>query len=632
MEVTGKEGKRREEEGFMADKLKRGVLVGLRAGPSTPPPTWRLELSSSSSSSLLHSGCKNDTVREFVDFPPSTISARKLCANLWELQPHRYLQIQTPLPNMNKPATRIRRRHRRRHKDKHPQRPADEPASPSRLSRHVATTLPVQSHRSVGRDGCVLEPLSPASYSGSLEVAPYDNQALTPTSSFNLKGMRMGESSCNVKTSKELVKVLNRIWRLEEHHASSMSVVKAQKMELDLSRARIKELLREKQGMEDLAKRITEDKLVRKNMKELDKINAAFRSVKEQLEDERRLRKHSESLHRKLARELSQMKSSFSASLKELERERKARILLENLCDEFAKGIRAYEQEIRSLRRMKSEKGEVGSRDHTSLDRLILHISEAWLDERAQMKLAKVGDDPEEEERSSIVDKLGFDIETFLHATRSIDSKKYGGDSSPKELKEIYPCHHSSDSFPLKEAASAPQNMAEEDSIGANFSDLKIANSSTKQVQPHDESWFLERKPSELRGDTKTALLNNEPEVSTICEATQGAQESHSGRASQMNSGPCRLDNVVGNSSVSSEGDKIHPESICREDSHVEERKSKLSLSDLNKSESLPRGVKENTLMAKLLEARLEGQKYRSRNSKSSFRSSRDISDEKIEV
>ncbi|XP_028777399.1 uncharacterized protein At5g41620-like [Neltuma alba] len=169
MEVTEKEGKRREEEGFMADKLKRGVLVGLRGGPSTPPPTWRLELSSSSH---LHSGGKNDHVREFVDFPPSTISARKLCANLWELQPQ-HLQIQAPLPSMTKPATRIRRRRRRRrHKNENPQRPTDQPASPSSLTRHVAT-LPVQSHRSVDRDGCVLEPLSPASHSGSLEVSIY---------------------------------------------------------------------------------------------------------------------------------------------------------------------------------------------------------------------------------------------------------------------------------------------------------------------------------------------------------------------------------------------------------------------------------------------------------------------------
>ncbi|XP_028769342.1 uncharacterized protein At5g41620-like isoform X2 [Neltuma alba] len=544
---------------------------------------------------------------------------------------------------MTKPATRIRRRRRRRrHKNENPQRPTDQPASPSSLTRHVAT-LPVQSHRSVDRDGCVLEPLSPASHSGSLEVAPY-NQAVTPTSSFNFKGRRMGESSCNIKTSRELLKVLNRIWSLEEHHASSISVVKALKMELDLSRARVKELLREKQmnrqGMEDLMKRVTEDKLVRKNIKEFDKIKAAFQSVKEELEDERRLRKHSESLHRKLARELSQMKSSFSGSLRELEREREARILLENLCDEFAKGIRAYEQEVRSLRRLKSEKGQVG-RDH-SLDKLILHISEAWLDERAQMKLARVGGDSEES--SSIVDKLGFDIETFLHATRSMDCKEYGN-SFPKELKEIYPCQHSSDSFPLKEATSAPRNMAEEDSIGANFSDLKIADvrledrgigsSSTKQVQAEDftrSSHFQEN-------------MSHDPEVSTACEATQGPQESDRLQTRRTSSSH-RLDNVVGNSSVSSEGDKVHPESICREDSHVqsvvtgngspvEERKSKLSLSDLNKSESfskLPRGVKENTLMAKLLEARLEAQRSRSRTSKSSFRSTREISDEKIEV
>ncbi|XP_054794144.1 uncharacterized protein At5g41620-like isoform X2 [Prosopis cineraria] len=671
MEVTEKEVKRREEEGLMADKLKRRVLVGLRGGPSTPPPTWRLELSSSSH---LQSGGENDDVREFVDFTPSTISARKLCANVWELQPH-HLQVQTSLPNMTKPVTRIRRRRRRRRKDEHPQRPTDEPASPNSLSRHVVT-LPVQSHRSCDRDGCILEPLSSASYSGSLEVAPY-NQAVTPVSSFNFKGRRMGESSCNVKTSRELLKVLNRICSLEEHHASSISVVQALKMELDLSRARVKELLQEKQmdrqGTEHLMKKMTEDQLVRKNLKEFDKIKAAFQSAKEELEDERRLRKHSESMHRKLARELSQTKSSLSGSLRELERERKARILLENLCDEFAKGIRAYEQEVRSLGRLKSEKGHV-DRDH-SLDRLILHISEAWLDERVQMKLAKVGDDLEE--RSSIVDKLGFDIETFLHATRSIDSKRCGH-SSPKELKEIHPCRHSLDSFPLKEATSAPQNMAEEDSICANFSVLKsaeahleergIGNSATKPVQAreftesshfqenmaqknmsrdegHDsESWPVERKPSEIRGDTNTALLND-TEVSTVCESTPGPQESVRPRMRSMNS-IHRLDNVVGNSSMSSEGDKIHPESICREDSFVqsvvtgngspvEQRKSKLSLSNLNKCESilkLPRGVKENTLMAKLLEARLEGQKSRSRTSKSSFRSTREISDDKIGV
>ncbi|KAF7826123.1 hypothetical protein G2W53_017287 [Senna tora] len=633
----------REEEGrrFIGQKLKRRVLVGLRGGPSTPPPTWRLHLSSPSPSP----NAKNDAVPQFLHFPASsTVSARKLCANLWEFQP--YHHIHTPLPHMNIPLTGIRLRRRRRRRRK------DEPSHT--LSDQLAS--PVKHCRPSEKNDRDLQPVSPASYSGSMEVAP-----VNPTSSaLDFKGRRMGESSYNLKTSKELLKVLNRIWSLEEQHSSSISVMRALKMELDLSRSRVKELVQEKQldrqEMEDLMKHMTEDKLVKKS-KERDEFKAAFQSVKEELEDERRLRKHSESLHRKLARELSEMKSSFTSSLRELERERKARILLENLCDEFAKGIRAYEQEVRSIRKSKSEKGQA-SRD-LGLDRLVLHISEAWLDERTQMKVDKAGDNFEE---SSIVDKLGFDIETFLHAKRSIHLKNYGN-SSPKELREIYPCRHSLDSFPLKEAISAPLNMAEEDSIVTNFYDKKFPaggkvssrlqnhysaevhqkdkssrNSRRKQVQSEefteanrfhenvghrnmscDESWFVERKPSEMRGDNNTALLND-PEVSTIWEATQGPHESERPKNMRMNS-IHRLD------SLSSEGDKIHPESICREDSCVqsiitgngspvvEQWKSKLSVPDLSKHESfsrLPKGVKENTLMAKLLEARLEGQKSRS--------------------
>lgn len=515
------------------------------------------------------------------------------------------------------------------------------------------------------------------------QVAPY-NRVATLTSSLDFKGRRMGESS-NLKTSKELLKILNRIWSLEEQHASSISVVKTQKMELDLSRARVKELLREKQmnrrEMEDLMKHMTEDKLVRKNSKENHGIKAALQSVQEELEDERSLRKHSESLHRKLARELSDVKSSFSCSLRELERERKARILLENLCDEFAKGIRAYEQEVRSHRRLKAEKGQVGG-GH-SVDRLILHISEAWLDERMQMKLAEAGNDLDE--RNSIVDKLGFDIESFLHARRSTDSKKYS--NSPKDLKEIYPCRHSLDSFPLKEFSSAPRNMADEDSTGTKIFSQKMAsggkassrlqksntievhqeekgsrNSMRKQVESEEfteacelakdtsrrsvscddsENWFVEKKLSEMRGDNNTCALND-PAISTVCEATQGMAESNQPGTEGMSLSHWR-DNLVGNSSLSSEGDKVHPECICREEScvtgnvshGVEQWKSKSSVPELYKSESfskLARGVKENTLMAKLLEARLEGQKCRAKTCKSSVGSSKQVSGEKIEM
>ena len=475
----------------------------------------------------------------------------------------------------------------------------------------------------------------------------------------------IGDSSYDLTTSKELLKVLKRIWSLEEQHASNVSVVKALKMELYHSQAQMKALLQEKQmnreEMENLMKQMTVEKLVRKN-KEHDRIKAAVQSFKEELDDERRLRKHSESLHRKLARELSEVKSSFSGCLRNLERERKARILLENLCDEFAKGIRDYEQEVHSLR-WNSDKGQVKEK---SLDRLILHISEAWLDERMQMKVSQSGNDLME--RNSIVDKIGFDIETFLHAKRSVDLKKYGY-SSPKEFKEIYPCQQSLDSFQLKEAISAPQNMTQEDSIDTEVFEPKsaadgglqklssrmqsnktteihqektaIQNSMRKQVQSKDisedcelqadmgrnmscydnESCSMERKSSEMKEDNNTALL--------IEEATPVPQESDNRPSWTIRmSSSHRPDKPVGNSSLSSEGgDKVYPESICREDSCVAANgspvklwKSKLIVSDFDKSESstkLPKGVKENTLMAKLLEARLEGQKSRSRSSRS---------------
>ena len=127
--VVEREDKR---QGLMVEKLKQGVLVGKKGGPCTPPPTWRLEFSSQyhQDDSINN---KQNPVREFLNFPTSTVSARKLCANLWEIQPHH----QTPLPKMSKVGTRIRRRGRRHFHHRQdrefalPKRVAEPPESPS---------------------------------------------------------------------------------------------------------------------------------------------------------------------------------------------------------------------------------------------------------------------------------------------------------------------------------------------------------------------------------------------------------------------------------------------------------------------------------------------------------------------
>ena len=117
---------------------------------------------------------------------------------------------------------------------------------------------------------------------------------------------------------------MNRIWSLEEQHAANISLVRALKRELDMSRAKIKELARDRQSdrheMEHLMKQISEDKQGH--------ANAAIQSVRDELEDERKLRKRSETLHRKLARELYETKTSLTNALKDLEKERRSRVVV----------------------------------------------------------------------------------------------------------------------------------------------------------------------------------------------------------------------------------------------------------------------------------------------------------------
>ncbi|XWS76935.1 hypothetical protein CRYUN_Cryun01aG0220300 [Craigia yunnanensis] len=574
-----------EKQEFMVKKLKRGILVGKRAGPSTPSPTWRLEFSS-----------QNATTQEFLQLSTGpSISARKLCANLWELQPH------YPLPNMRKGAAKLRVHH---FKDK-------------------------------GFDADV-DPLdTPLD-----QVAPY-NPAITPSSSMGFKG-RIGGSGYSLKTSTELLKVLNRIWALEEQHVSNVSLVEALKMELDHSQARIKDLLQEKQTerqeMNDLMRQVTEDKLVRKN-KEQDRIKAAIQPVQDELEDERKLRKRSEILHRKLARELSEVKSSFANALKELERERKARILLENLCDEFARGIREYEQEVRFLK----HKHEIDQVDGENPERLILHISEAWLDERMQMKLAEGQTDPAE--KNTIIDKLSLDIENFLEAKRSTGSRK-------SELKENYSHRHSLESFPLNEAVSAPQGAADEEDSSDSDTQCYELNKTANRVQNkgscrlHGDNALISH-PEELQNSISTRKKAGSQDAvkgsklhsfrGQFDEQMATGEHIHDKKVKQNGnrglSSSHVLDSFIRNHSLSSEGDKVHPENSLREDSCVKsvfkgraspvrQWVSKLKSPDFEKSDSslkLPPGFKENTLKAKLLEARLKGQRSRAKAYKGSM-------------
>lgn len=96
-EAKGESAEQKKQELKMkVKKLKKGgIQVGKRSGPSTPSPIWRLEFTS----------LNRPIVQEFLDpnnIPTTTtVSARKLCATLWEIhpQPHHHHTSLAKMPN-----------------------------------------------------------------------------------------------------------------------------------------------------------------------------------------------------------------------------------------------------------------------------------------------------------------------------------------------------------------------------------------------------------------------------------------------------------------------------------------------------------------------------------------------------
>ncbi|GMJ06230.1 hypothetical protein like AT5G41620 [Hibiscus trionum] len=665
-----------EKEENLCEKLSRSVLVvGKRkaAGPCTPLPSWKLY----HPQPLLHHN-NNHPPPPPPPPPPAAaaVSARKLAALLWEFHqylPHHKMHRGGGVSNTNG------RYHQRHHSNKNkaidfshfladpcPSSDPDQPESSSSLRRHIAQTL-MKHHRSIEKNNQALQPVSPASYGSSMEVAPY-NPAATPSSSVSFRG-RIGDSHYNLKTSTELLKVLNHIWSLEEQHVSNISLIKTLKKELDHARVRIKDLLRDQQAcrreIDDLMKQIAEDKLVRKS-KEQDRVHAAVQSVRDELEDERKLRKRSENLHRKLAREVSESKAFLSNALKDLERERKSRKLLEDLCDEFARGIKSYQQEVHRLRQ-KSDEDWTGVADH---DRLILHISESWLDERMQMKLDEAQSGFPE--LNSIVDRLGFEIETFLQAKQiSTSVSKRTDYLSRKDRRK------SLESVPLNEAVSAGKDVSdEEDSASSDSNCFELNKPTSIDLKSHEDEALncdgeeimklnhAERKVSsnekiksrhpsslQVKFDEKmaraTSTENKKPQlavaeeeniVGTATEATisqklendEATQYGNEGGKNKLDgihglSSNYILDNLIRNHIALSEGENMNTEKDCGEASSryqpprnqpspVRQWMTKFTPPDLDVSESstkLPPATKDNTSKTKLLEARSKGQRSR---------------------
>lgn len=563
-------------------------------------------------------------------------SARKLASVFWEL--HHYHSSAKMYLGVNNHHQRGRRiHHRMNNKDEgfdhlhhHPTLPVDphgagssdhQPSSAGSLRRHIAASL-MRHHQSAERNKQALQPLSPASYGSSLEMAPY-NPAATPDSSIELRG-RIGEPNYSFKTSTELLKVLNRIWTLEEQHASNVSLVKALKNELDHARGRIKELLRDQQAnrheIDELMKQISQDNLTRKS-KEQERIEAALQSVRDELEDERKLRKRSESLHRKLARELFEIKVALSTTVKELEKERTSSALLEELCDEFAKSIREYAKQVHDVKH-KSDRDWTGITNHNNL---ILHISESWLDERAQRR------DREAQRASSVVDKLRPEIETFLTArqTANLDTK----DTDHKESRLR---RRSLESIP--EVGTAPEDSAaftdsrcaEKSNVGPSHyeeqEELALNGRRKGQSPPSVQMSELQNTPREIDARIMKAGEGTPTEISMLqkSEIYDSYQKKKSYDEEGHGSNSKTVDKLI-SELLLSEGGSFPPEyeyneaalskpsTLKRNASPVRQWMTSMKSPDpkISESSSKMQSVRENSLKAKLQEPKSKGQRSR---------------------
>ncbi|XP_042037612.1 uncharacterized protein At5g41620-like isoform X2 [Salvia splendens] len=618
-----------EEPGNLGEKLRR---VGKRGGHTTPVASfWRLEQQQEEATAPFFTKQLQDIRGNPCQIP--FLSARKLAATLWDLDQMHH----APLP-------RLRRLNHEEKSGLDPDPEPDLPESSSSLRRHIAATL-MQHHRSAERNNRALQPVSPASYGSSMEIAPY-NPAVTPTSSIEFKG-RAGETSYGLRTSTELLKVLNRIWSLEEQHVSNMSLVKALKKELDHARSHIKALVREQQAdrreMDELMVQIAEEKVARKS-KEQDRMSATIQSLREELEDERKLRKRSESLHRKLAREVYDVKTTLAKLSKEVESERRSHDLMEDLCDEFALGIRGYERELRALRKV-SDKDWTERADH---DQLILHLSETWLDERMQKKLEGVG------RKKYVVDKLSSEIEAFVQA------KSLHNANGSQVVKDPTLRRSSLESIPLNMAVSAPQD--EDDSGGSDSNCFELERMKMSTLKSHENEYHRNEEgettktkqdkkknasservsPSALQvkyeeqiaqaaahGESSNQIeddaeraVDGPGETSSITQKPENgevAKESGGMNSNQM------IENLIRNHYMMSEnGTKQPSHSVWRsQPSPVRHWSEKLPSPDQNASAEssvkLHPDLKENTLKAKLFEARTRGQRSRSRLKASIF-------------
>ncbi|KAK4725175.1 hypothetical protein R3W88_027954 [Solanum pinnatisectum] len=412
-------------------RFKRAILVGksrnglgLRGSrSSTPVPSWRAT-----------------PLRNVVESPKQSlgggisqpVSARKLAATLWEMN-------EMPSPRMTEEDLEKKKKMMMMKKEKiraghmnsgsvsgslppHLCDPSHSPVS-ERMDRSGTGSYQKRSSttsrrpRTTDHNVGMLDSLSSASFM-ELETR---SRAQTPRGSVAGFGSRLKDVSNALTTSKELLKIINRIWAHADQPSSSTSLVSALHTELERARLQVNQLIQDQRSDQNeinyLLKCFAEEKAAWKN-KERQAVEAAIESVANELEVERKLRRRFESLNKKLGEELSDSKASFVKAVKELESEKRAREVMEQVCDELARDIGEDRAEAEEMKR---ESAKV--QEEIEQEREMLQLADRLREERAHVKLSEAKN--HFEEKNSAIDKLRKQLEGFL-GKRKTKGKKNG--------------------------------------------------------------------------------------------------------------------------------------------------------------------------------------------------------------
>ncbi|KAF8364875.1 hypothetical protein HHK36_033142 [Tetracentron sinense] len=409
-------------------RFKRAILVGKRGGSSTPVPTWKMSSRSPSSNVGIVESPKYPPSQNGGKVKPTQVSARKLAATLWEMHDIPSPRVKEDLEEklIKKEMSGRERINRSVHSGSLPRHLSDPSHSPVSERMDRSGTGSHRRRPSAGSQRLRLTDynvggLDSVSNSSLMEIETR-SRGMTPTGSIVGVKARLKDVSNGLTTSKELLKILNRVWGLEEQNSSSMSLVSALRVELERARMQVDQLIQEQRSDRNeinyLMKRFAEEKAAWKS-KEQEKIQAAIESIAGDLAVERKLRRRTESLNKKLGRELAETKTSLLKAVKELESEKRAREIMEQVCDELARGIGEDKAEVEELKRE-----SVKVREEVEKEREMLQLADVLREERVQMKLSEAK--YQFEEKNAAVEKLRNELEAFLKAK---SAKENGGGS-----------------------------------------------------------------------------------------------------------------------------------------------------------------------------------------------------------